>query len=81
MFSSIALRPMHFLSLQTASVKVNLRYTVLLKSMRPNLEESVRRESTMIVTDSYDNVVFNSELSEITSDLSVAQDLDEVGFE
>jgi len=66
---------MHFLSLQTASVKVTLQYTVLLKSMRPNLEESVRRESTMIVTDSYDNVVFDSELSEITSDLSVAQDL------
>ena len=72
---------MYFLSLQTASVKVTLQYTVLLKSMRPNLEESVRRESTMIVTDSYDNVVFDSELSEITSDLSVAQDLDEVGFE
>ena len=72
---------MYFLSLQTASVKVTLQYTVLLKSMRPNLEESVRRESTMIVTDSYDNVVFDSEQSEITSDLSVAQDLDEVGFE
>ena len=81
MFSSIAVRAMYFLSLQTASVKVTLQYTVLLKSMRPNLEESVRHESTMIVTDSYDNVVFDSELSEITSDLSVAQDLDEVGFE